>query len=89
MVEEGYDLVIHVNPAPDARLVGRIFLRDRLVVVANPELARPKGSASAAAVVREGATGNASSTWGDEHPIGLDADHCGARAALVLVVHGA
>ena len=32
MVEEGYDLVIRVNPAVDANLVGRIFLRDRLVV---------------------------------------------------------
>lgn len=34
MVDEGYDLVIRVNPAPDESLVGRIFLRDRLVVVA-------------------------------------------------------
>lgn len=34
MVEEGYDLVIRVNPDPDNTLVGRIFLRDRLVVVA-------------------------------------------------------
>ncbi len=37
MVEEGYDLVIRVNPDPDESLVGRIFLRDRLVVVARPE----------------------------------------------------
>ena len=36
MVEEGYDLVIRVNPDPDESLVGRIFLRDRLVVVASP-----------------------------------------------------
>src|SRR3954465_9123994 len=35
-VEEGYDLVIRVNPDPDDNLVGRIFLRDRLVVVAAP-----------------------------------------------------
>jgi len=42
MVEEGYDLVIRVNPDPDETLVGRIFLRDRLVVVASPGLARPK-----------------------------------------------
>ncbi|HWT46302.1 MAG TPA: LysR substrate-binding domain-containing protein, partial [Vicinamibacterales bacterium] len=41
MVEEGYDLVIRVNPDPDETLVGRIFLRDRLVVVASPALARP------------------------------------------------
>jgi len=38
---EGYDLVIRVNPDPDESLVGRIFLRDRLVVVASPGLARP------------------------------------------------
>jgi len=34
MVEEGYDLVIRVNPDPDNALVGRAFLRDRLVIVA-------------------------------------------------------
>lgn len=52
MVEEGYDLVIRVNPDPDASLVGRIFLRDRLVVVASPTLARPRNDAAVAAVVR-------------------------------------
>ncbi|MGJ4940460.1 LysR family transcriptional regulator [Bradyrhizobium sp. HKCCYLS1011] len=41
MVEEGYDLVIRVNPDPDDTLVGRIFLRDRLVAVASPSLVRP------------------------------------------------
>lgn len=41
MIEEAYDLVIRVNPAPDAALVGRAFLHDRLVVVASPELQRP------------------------------------------------
>ena len=40
MIEESYDLVIRVNPPPDAGLVGRIFLRDRQVVVASPALAR-------------------------------------------------
>lgn len=52
MVEEGYDLVIRVNPAPDASLVGRIFLRDRLVVVAPPGLAPPGGEAAVPAVMR-------------------------------------
>ena len=52
MVEEGYDLVIRVNPAPDESLIGRIFLRDRLVVVASPTLAKPKGKTPAPAVVR-------------------------------------
>ncbi len=38
MIEEGYDLVIRVNPDPDETLVGRILMRDRLVVVASPAL---------------------------------------------------
>ncbi|BBO02631.1 MULTISPECIES: LysR family transcriptional regulator [Bradyrhizobium] len=41
MIEEGYDLVIRVNPDPDETLVGRILMRDRLVVVASPDLSRP------------------------------------------------
>jgi DNA-binding transcriptional LysR family regulator len=52
MVEEAYDLVIRVDPAPDASLVGRIFLRDRLVVVASPGLQRPADGAAVPAVVR-------------------------------------
>jgi DNA-binding transcriptional LysR family regulator len=52
MIEEGYDLVIRVNPDPDESLVGRIFLRDRLVVVASPALARPKPNVAVSAVVR-------------------------------------
>jgi len=57
MVEEGYDLVIRVNPAPDANLVGRILLRDRLVVVASPSLPRAAGTVPVPAVVR-GANGH-------------------------------
>lgn len=45
MIEEGYDLVIRVNPDPDESLVGRAFLRDRLVVVASPHLSRTGGPA--------------------------------------------
>ncbi|WP_292071194.1 LysR family transcriptional regulator [Brevundimonas sp. UBA7534] len=54
MVEEGYDLVIRVNPDSDATLVGRIILRDRLVVVAAPGLERPAEDTPAPAVVRGG-----------------------------------
>jgi DNA-binding transcriptional LysR family regulator len=52
MIEEGYDLVIRVNPQPDETLVGRIFLRDRLVVVASPRLACPLESDPIPGVVR-------------------------------------
>ena len=52
MIEEGFDLVIRVNPDPDESLVGRAFLRDRLVVVASPGLARPNGAQLVPAVVR-------------------------------------
>ena len=52
LVEEGYDLVIRVNPAPDETLVGRIFLRDRLITVASPDLAKPRGKRTTPVVVR-------------------------------------
>jgi DNA-binding transcriptional LysR family regulator len=52
MVEEGYDLVIRVNPDPDNSLVGRIFLRDRLVVVANPTFEKCQDGAPTSAVFR-------------------------------------
>lgn len=61
MVEEGYDLVIRVNPAPDANLVGRIFLRDRLVVVAPSGLAPPGDGHAAPAVIR--GAGNERMAW--------------------------
>lgn len=52
MVEEGYDLVIRVNPAADDSLVGRPFLRDRLVVVASAPLPLPDDGTPWPAVVR-------------------------------------
>lgn len=39
-VEDGYDLVIRVDPAPDDRLVGRRFLYDERLIVAPPDLPR-------------------------------------------------
>jgi DNA-binding transcriptional LysR family regulator len=41
-VEDGYDLVIRVDPSPDDRLVGRRFLNDERLIVAHPDLPRPK-----------------------------------------------
>ena len=68
MIEEGYDLVIRVNPDPDESLVGRIFLRDRLVVVAGPGLKRPKGHVAVPAVVR--GTGDEAAAWDIRRPNG-------------------
>jgi DNA-binding transcriptional LysR family regulator len=68
MVEEGYDLVIRVNPDPDENLVGRIFLRDRLVVVASPALTRPADNVAVPAVVR--GVGDQIATWDVTTPAG-------------------
>ena len=61
MVEEAYDLVIRVNPEPDESLVGRVFLHDRLVVVASPDLPPPGGEMAVPAVVR--GAGNQADVW--------------------------
>ncbi|MYN27091.1 LysR family transcriptional regulator [Duganella levis] len=58
MVEEGYDLVIRVNPNRDETLVGRIFVRDRLVVVAAPQMARPAHDDEPVPAVVRGANGD-------------------------------
>lgn len=41
LVEEQFDVAIRINPSPDSNLVGRFFARDRLVVVAAPQIPRP------------------------------------------------
>jgi DNA-binding transcriptional LysR family regulator len=68
MIEEAYDLVIRVNPKADESLVGRVFLRDRLVVVAGAQVKRPTGASPIDAVVR-GATA-ADETWSIVTPNG-------------------
>lgn len=50
-VEEGYDLVIRVDPAKDDRLAGRRILEDQRLIVARPEVPRPDVSADAEAPV--------------------------------------
>lgn len=52
MIDEAYDLVIRVNPDIDENLYGRLFLRDRLVVVASPDLTRPSDNQAVPVVVR-------------------------------------
>lgn len=44
-VEDGYDLVIRVNPSHDDRLVGRRILDDQLLLVAHPDFTMPSASA--------------------------------------------
>ena len=68
MIEEGYDLIIRVNPAPDESLIGRVLLRDRLVVVASPALVRPEGDAVVPCVVR--GIGDRGPTWNITAPSG-------------------
>lgn len=40
-VEDGYDLIIRIDPSPDERLVGRRFLNDERLIVAPPDIPRP------------------------------------------------
>lgn len=44
-VEDGYDLVIRINPSPDERLVDRRFLNDERLVVAPVGMPRPISAA--------------------------------------------
>ncbi len=49
-VEDGFDLVIRVNPSRDERLVGRRILDDQRVVVAHPDFVMPTPCAEGADV---------------------------------------
>jgi len=58
LVEDGFDIVVRINPRVNDDLVGRCFLKDQLVLVAHPSVSRPpmKGTAPQPipAVVRTG-----------------------------------
>lgn len=43
-VEDGYDLVIRIDPSPDERLVGRRFLHDERLIVGPPGMPHPVSS---------------------------------------------
>lgn len=45
MIDERFDVAIRPNPRADSNLVGRCFVRDRMVVVAAPSVARPVAAA--------------------------------------------
>ncbi|PSJ42956.1 LysR family transcriptional regulator [Allosphingosinicella deserti] len=85
MIEEAYDLVIRVNPDPDESLIGRVFLHDRLVVVASPAVARPVDGSAVPAVVRAGGDRSA---WTVKTPAGRSSiaiDPVLSLSSLVMV----
>ena len=51
-VEEGFDVVIRANPAPDERLVGRCLVRTERVAIAAPSLTRPAEGTAAPLLYR-------------------------------------
>jgi len=85
MIEEGYDLVIRVNPAPDESLVGRAFLHDRLVVVARPDLARPADGQSVPGVVRGGGSQETWTVMTSEGPARIRVDPVLVLSSLIMV----
>lgn len=51
LVDDGYDIVIRIDPAPDQLLVGRSFLLDERLIVASPEFGRPVPTKGGAKVI--------------------------------------
>lgn len=85
MIEEGYDLVIRVNPDPDEGLVGRAFLHDRLVVVASPDLPRPAADLSAPGVVRGAGDRQTWNVVTSEGPATIGIEPILALSSLIMV----
>jgi DNA-binding transcriptional LysR family regulator len=85
MVEEGYDLVIRVNPDPNEHLIGRILLRDRLVAVASPGLQRPAAGAPVPAVVRVSSNQMGWDLATDEGDVRVSIDPILRLASLIMI----
>jgi DNA-binding transcriptional LysR family regulator len=85
MIEEGYDLVIRVNPEPDESLVGRAFLHDRLVVVASPDLPGPVADLWAPGVVRGAGDRQNWNVVTSEGPATIRIDPVLALSSLIMV----
>ncbi len=89
-VEDGFDVVIRTNPAPDERLVGRCILHDELAVVAPPSLVRPPSSMDdnpsvPAAVLSAWPPGITWRIVGDQHPGTVRPDPVLRLSSLLMV----
>ncbi|MEH3121713.1 MAG: LysR substrate-binding domain-containing protein [Sphingomonas phyllosphaerae] len=84
MIEEGYDIVIRVDPGMDEALVGRPFLHDRLVVVAAPDLLRPADTA-VPVVVRGGDTATSWSVCRPDGPEMVSVDPVMRLSSMVMI----
>jgi DNA-binding transcriptional LysR family regulator len=76
LVADGFDIVIRVNPRPDDNLVGRCFMRNRMVLVALPGMPLPASGAERTpasafpALMRVGTTDD--DTWQVVDPQGTE-----------------
>ncbi len=78
LIADDFDIVIRANPRPDDNLVGRCFLRNRLVLVAPPDLARPAAADDTAAAPCFAAVMRTGGIDGDVWSV-ADAEHGRAR----------
>ncbi len=85
MIEEGYDLVIRVNPDADESLVGRVFLHDRLVVVASPAVPRPVAGRASPGVVRGSGGGQSWAVMTSEGQAKIGINPVLSMSSLIMV----
>jgi len=85
MIEEGYDLVIRVNPDEDETLIGKPFLRDRLVVVASPDLVRNEADKPVPGVLRGDSLAQSWEVMTPKGPETIDVEPVLALSSLIMV----